>query len=84
MTAPFKEITTSAEADALDSDQVVAGYRAGWRDQPNYTRTEQAYWHGYLNGQVDSGRMEASPAQRAVAKDAVANGMFQQIFGARN
>ena len=32
---------------------------------------EQSYWHGYMNGQVDSGRMPPSITQIMLAADIV-------------
>lgn len=63
-----KAITTVAEANALDDDAVLAGYRAGLGFmEVNYTRKDQAYWHGYLNGQVDRGDAPISTEQRELA-----------------
>lgn len=76
----FKPITTLEEVDALDDDLLVAGYRAGLRDQPDYTQTAQAYWHGFNNGQVDSSRCEPSEEQRTLARN-THEVMFQRIFG---
>jgi hypothetical protein len=61
-------ITTMAQLDAIDSDECVAGYMAGYNNQPNYTRTGQAYWHGYMNGQADKGYMPISEEQRELAR----------------
>jgi hypothetical protein len=76
----FKPITTLEEVDALDNDLLVAGYRAGLSDQPDYTQKSQAYWHGFNNGQVDSGRTQASEEQRLLAHNTF-EVMFQRIFG---
>jgi hypothetical protein len=77
----FKPITSAAELDALDGDLIVAGCRAGLRDQPDYTQREQAYWHGYLNGQVDSRRMPTSAEQAQLARTLVGGGYFKDMFG---
>jgi hypothetical protein len=55
------EVTTMAELNAMDDDAIVAGYLAGLRLSGDFTRTDKAYWHGYMNGLVD-GRHVATPS----------------------
>lgn len=75
----MKAITTIEELDALDQDAIVAGYRAGMGFQEvNYTRKDQAYWHGYLNGQVDRGLAPISPEQQQLARAIVEAWRAQQ------
>lgn len=76
----WQRITTLEQVDALDDDLLVAGYRAGLRDQPDYTQTAQDYWHGFNNGQVDSGRAQISEEQRELARN-THEVFFQRIFG---
>jgi hypothetical protein len=76
----WKKIVTLEQVDALDDDLVVAGYRAGLRNQPDHTQTSQDYWHGFNNGQVDSRRCEPSTEQRELARN-THEVMFQRIFG---
>jgi len=72
MTA-FKAITTLEQLDELDSDAMLAGYQAGLNfTATDYTRKDQAYWHGYLNGQVDCKQMPISPEQCELARVIVA------------
>lgn len=66
----FKKITTLEQVDALDEELLVAGYRAGLSSQPDYTHKDQAYWHGYMNGQCDRGLMPLSEEQRELARNA--------------
>lgn len=80
----FKVITTVDALNALDQDQIVAGYRAGLRNEPDYTQRDQGYWHGYMNGQVDTRRMPISPEQQALAREVVASGEFRNIFARRH
>lgn len=65
-------ITTVKQLDALNVDRMVAGYRAGFKNTPNYTERDQAYWHGYLNGQADGGFMQNSIEQQELARVVVA------------
>lgn len=67
----FKAITTKEQAEALDTNLCIEGYLAGLKSVPNYTQKEQAYWHGYMNGQVDSGKMTISEEQQMLASDYV-------------
>lgn len=69
----MKPVTTMAELNALDADQCIEGYWAGRDDTPDYTRRDQAYWHGYLNGEVDAGRVPLSTEQRELARVFVAS-----------
>jgi hypothetical protein len=81
----MKAITTLEELDALDGDAMLDGYRAGLGFvQINYMRKDQAYWHGYLNGQVDRGLAPISPEQVTLARLAVERGDFAAIFGGKN
>lgn len=73
------------ELDAMDKDLMLEGYRAGLGYiQVNYTRKDKAYWHGYLNGQVDSGEIPISPEQSELAREIVQRGDFSAIFGAKH
>jgi hypothetical protein len=64
----IKPVTTLAELNALDQDAILAGYLAGFSNEPNYTRREPGYWHGYMNGQVDGGYMPKSDEQAELAR----------------
>lgn len=77
----FKPITTEADLDALDQDLIVAGYRAGFHNTPDYTQRDQAYWHGYMNGQVDGHHMPISREQEVLASNLIDTGYFRRIFG---
>lgn len=67
----FDAITTVAQLEQLDSDLMVKGYMAGFDNSPDYTQRDQAYWHGYLNGQVDGKHMQISDEQRQLARTVV-------------
>jgi hypothetical protein len=78
----MNEVTTLEELDSLDSDLMVQGYRAGLGFiSINYTVKDKAYWHGYLNGQVDRGLAPISPAQQQIARLCVERGDFLAMFG---
>lgn len=80
MTAPFVKITSIQQLDAMDDALVVAGYQAGRRNEPDYTRTEQDYWHGFNNGQVDGGHAKVSAEQMELVRN-VSDIMWRRIFG---
>lgn len=60
-------VATLAELEALDPDALVKGYLAGFYNQADYTQRDRAYWHGFLNGQVDKGYIKSSPEQHQLA-----------------
>lgn len=62
---------TVEEADAFDEKVLVAGYRAGTKNEADFSQRDKAYWHGYLNGQVDGGFMQISGEQQQFASDFV-------------
>lgn len=70
-TSMFEDIVTKEQLEKLDKDLCIQGYVHGYSDTPNHARKEQSYWHGYMNGQVDSGRMPISITQLMLAADIV-------------
>jgi hypothetical protein len=76
----FEPVVTRAQLDALDTDLIVKGYYAGFRNAPDYTQRDQAYWHGYMNGQVDGGFMPISREQQMLAHE-IYEEAVHQIFG---
>ena len=70
-TPMFEDIITKEQLEKLDKDFCIQGYVHGYSDTPNHTMKEQSYWHGYMNGQVDSGRMPPSITQIMLAADIV-------------
>lgn len=68
----MKPITTVEALKSLNEDEIVKGYLAGFKGTPDYTQRSNAYWHGYMNGQVDCGAMPISTEQRMLARDVIA------------
>lgn len=55
----FKPVRTLADLDQLDPDDILAGYRAGLRGEPEPGNLHsRGYWHGWRNGRVDAGFAE--------------------------
>ncbi len=64
----YLPISTIADAENLDSEEVVAGYRAGLRGAPErFDSVTRSWWHGWRNGRVDAGIVEPDAAQIRLA-----------------
>ena len=80
-------VTDPEDLDALDGDEMVAGYRSAAKDDPepggNHSR---AFWHGWRNGMMDRGFMNSDSAARELVANMRKRGdfarMFVEIFGA--
>lgn len=61
----YKPLSTAAEADLLDMDDCVAGYRAGLRaaQEPGSDQSK-SFWHGWRNGMMDRGLIPIDDAAR--------------------
>ena len=68
----MEEISTLEQLNALDQDAIVLGYRHGLGDIADHTRTDQAYWHGYMNAHSDRNHY-STPAQQNLAREIVAD-----------
>lgn len=70
-------VSTLADLDTLDDAEIVEGYHAGREGWPepgdNHSR---AYWHGWRNGMIDSGRAHPDAASMALVKEYVARGIL--------
>ena len=65
----YEPVTTMEQLNALDSDAILAGYRAACGfTQTDYSRKDQAYWHGYLNGIGDKTPSTITADQREPAR----------------
>lgn len=59
--------------EQINEDECLAGYRAGLGFIPvDYSQKSASYWHGYHNGQYDTGRSPENPASRGIAREMVA------------
>lgn len=70
-------VTTVIELQSLDETLMVQGYMAGRQNQCDFTQTDPAYHHGYLNGLVDGKHATLSPAQALLAREYVESGAFR-------
>jgi hypothetical protein len=63
-------IRTKAEAEGLDTDELIAGYHDGRAGEPEPGDNRSlSFWHGWRNGAVDGGHRPIDQAQRALAAD---------------
>jgi len=69
---PRRPVTTAADLETLDGDEIMEGYRDGFEGFPCSGNRSRAYWHGWRNGMVDSKRMEIDADQTALVRDYVA------------
>ncbi len=68
--AEFHTVSTLADLMMLDDDEIAAGYSAGLEGAPPpASDRSKGYWHGWRNGLVDSGRLQADAAQLALSRD---------------
>lgn len=67
--AIFQPVATLADLDALDDDDIVAGYRdfRSGDPEPGLNRG-RAYWHGWRNAARDQGQIESWPESSLLAK----------------
>lgn len=68
----FAPIETRAVLELQGKGEILAGYQAGFRGDPEPGSSKsRGYWHGWRNGMTDSGRMSKDDAQAALAKECV-------------
>lgn len=71
--AEYAPIVSVEDLDKVNNDECVEGYLYGRSDRacgelisPN--SCSRSFYHGYLNGMVDTGKLELSPAQKELAQ----------------
>lgn len=64
----FTPVSTVADLNTLDGDEMVEGYLDGFKGEPepgnNHSRS---YWHGWRNGATDKGFRQSDAAQWALS-----------------
>ena len=82
MSISYLPVRTSADLATIDEDECVEGYRDGLRGEPEpQGNRSRAYWHGWRNGMVDSGRRQSDKHQRALVVATRDDGTFARLFG---
>lgn len=68
----FTPVSTVADLDLLDQDDVLDGYRAGLAGagEPGSDKS-RSYWHGWRNARVDRHNATPDAAQTALAREFV-------------
>lgn len=65
------EVDTLEKLAELDGAEIVRGYFAGLDDPSVPVNESKSFYHGWLNAQVDKGRMKISVAQQRLAREYV-------------
>ena len=66
-------VTTLAELDALDDDEIVAGYRSAERGDPEPgTNHSRGFHHGWRTRMMDLGEMPIPEDHRQLVREWVA------------
>jgi hypothetical protein len=65
----FAPLRSLPELDALDDDEVMAGYFAGFSGEPEplASTVSRSLWHGWRNGAVDGGHRPKDADQALLA-----------------
>lgn len=66
-----EEVSLLSQLEQLVEAEIVRGYRAGWDDPTVPLKENKSFYHGWLNAQVDRGRMKPSDAMRKLAAEYV-------------
>jgi len=61
--------------EALDNDQLLAGYFAGFRGETCPFTAPYSFQHGWKNGAVDAGFRKIDSSQLELARDVVRGGL---------
>ena len=70
--AEFQPVRSISDLDALDSDEMIAGYWAGRDGEPEPgSDKSRAFWHGWRNGRADGCHDQIDGAQRELARHVV-------------
>lgn len=64
----FVPVQTLEELDTFNQEDMVNGYHAGRRDDPEPFDKGKAYWHGWRNGMIDCHHMPDDAASRLLAQ----------------
>jgi hypothetical protein len=69
----YQPLRSASEADLLDMDDCVAGYRSGLHgeSEPGSDKSK-SFWHGWRNGMIDSRRAPIDEACVNLAREIVA------------
>lgn len=73
----FTPVSTKADLDTLDLDQIVDGYRSAKRGDPEPGPNRgRAFWHGWRNRMMDYGEIPPDAASRQLAHEIAPKGVL--------
>jgi hypothetical protein len=73
----FEPVRTKADLDALEHDEIVAGYLEYRSDDPEPGPNRgRAYWHGWRNAAIDHGRIPKDQAAAQLAREVCPGGVL--------
>ncbi len=64
----FEPVRSVSDFHTLDEGEVLEGYLDGVQGAPSRPDRSRAYWHGWRNGRVDSGRSQPDQAHVLLAR----------------
>lgn len=69
----FEPVRTKADLDTLDTADVIEGYMAAERGDPEPGPNRgRAYWHGWRNRMIDMGELPVDDASRQLVREFLA------------
>ena len=72
ITSAFRPVSTLADLETLDSNDIVAGYSTTERGDPEPGENRgRAFWHGWRNRMMDFGEIEHDTAALQLAHEFV-------------
>jgi len=76
----FTPVETIPDYLTLDEQEVVAGYCAGFRGDPEPgNQYSRSYWHGHKNGAVDAGHRAFDQHQARLQVESVSRILYSGV-----
>jgi hypothetical protein len=68
---PRRPVLLASDLEGLDSAEILEGYQDAHEGFPCSGNRSRAYWHGWQNGMVDTGKMGKTVYMELLARDVV-------------
>lgn len=77
----YKRIDTIEDYDNIDENECLKGYMSGLKSEelPSANLYSRSFYHGYLNGMVDSGNRKLDKHQQQLVRELRKNNKLQHI-----
>ncbi len=77
----YRQIETLEDYEKIDDEQCVKGYMSGLKGEelPSPHLYTKSFYHGYLNGLVDSGRREIDNKQLELVYQLRSSGKLKEL-----